>query len=51
MKVYKDVFSNDEVMSESFNYTVDYDDVIMKVKSQYKSKENAGKVDIGKYIV
>ena len=47
MIVYKDIFNGDEVMSEVFKYTLDYDDVIMKVQATYKKKENVGNVDIG----
>jgi hypothetical protein len=48
MKVFQDVLTNDEVMSDSFQFTTDYNDVIMKVKSAYKNKEAVGNVDIGK---
>lgn len=51
MKVFKDVFTNDEVLSENFPFTLDYSDVIMKVKSSLKSKESAGNVDIGKHFI
>ena len=47
MKVFQDVLTNDEVMGDTFNYTLEYNDVIMKVKSSYKSKEAVGNVDIG----
>jgi hypothetical protein len=47
MKVFQDVFTNDEILSDIFPHTLDYNDVIMKVKSQYKKKDDVGKVDIG----
>jgi hypothetical protein len=47
MKVFQDVFTNEEVMSDIFPFTLEYDDVIMKVKSSYKNKEAVGNVDIG----
>jgi hypothetical protein len=47
MLVFQDVFNNDEVMSDVFPFTLDYEDVIMKVKSSYKNKEAVGNVDIG----
>jgi hypothetical protein len=47
MKVFQDVFTNDEYMSEIFPFTLDYDDVIMKVKSSYKNPDQIGTVDIG----
>ena len=47
MKVYQDVFTNDEVMSEVYKFELDYQDVIMKVKSAYKNKEAVGNIDIG----
>jgi hypothetical protein len=47
MKVFQDVFTNDEVMSEVYNFTLDYQDVVMKIKSAMKNKEAVGNVDIG----
>ncbi len=47
MKIFQDVFTNDEVMSDIFPFTLDYDDVIMKVASKYKTKDSCGNVDIG----
>jgi hypothetical protein len=47
MKVFVDVFTNDEVMSEIFPFTLEYEDSIMKVPSAYKKKDDAGNVDIG----
>jgi hypothetical protein len=48
MKVFQDVLTGDEVMSDVYNFTTDYNEVIMKVKSAYKNKEAVGNVDIGK---
>lgn len=47
MKVFKDVFTNDEVLSENFKYELAFDDTILKVKSSLINKEDAGNVDIG----
>jgi len=47
MKVFQDVFTNDEILSDIFPHTLDYNDVIMKVRTQYKKKDDVGKVDIG----
>lgn len=47
MKIFQDVFTNDEVLSDVYKVDMDYDDTIMKVKSSYKSKEAVGNVDIG----
>ncbi len=47
MKVFQDVFTNDEILSDIFQHTLDYQDVIMKVKTAYQSKEQVGNVDIG----
>jgi hypothetical protein len=47
MKVFQDVFTNDEVMSEVYPFILDYQDVIMKVKSAYKNKDAVGNVDVG----
>lgn len=48
MKVFQDVFTNDEIMSDVFNFTLDYDDVIMKVQSRLTTKDNCANVDVGK---
>ena len=47
MKVFQDVFTNDEVLSDIYSAEYAYSDVIMKVKSTYKNKEDVGNVDIG----
>lgn len=47
MKVFVDVFTNDELMSDTFKYTLDFDEVVMKVPSTYKNKDAVGNVDIG----
>jgi hypothetical protein len=47
MKVFQDVLTNDEVMSEVYPFALEYSDVIMKVQGAYKSKESVGNVDIG----
>jgi len=47
MKVFQDVFTNDEVLSDIFTFELAFNDVIMKVKSSYKNPENVGNVDIG----
>ncbi len=48
MLIYQDIFTGDEVISDSFKLDFELDDVIMKTQSAYTSKENAGGVDIGK---
>lgn len=47
MLIFKDIVNGDEFMSDIFPFTLEYDDVIMKVPSQYKSKDKVGEVDIG----
>ncbi len=47
MKVFQDVFTNDEIMSDVFKFELAYDDVIMKVKSRLTTKDNCANVDIG----
>jgi hypothetical protein len=47
MKVFQDVFTNDEVLSDIYTAEFAHNDVIMKVKSTYKNKEDVGNVDIG----
>jgi len=47
MKVFKDIFTEDELFCDTFKYESAYDDVILKSKSQYKKKDQVGQVDIG----
>ena len=47
MLIFQDFIKNDEFMSDIFPYELAYDDVIMKVKTHYKKKEEVGNVDIG----
>lgn len=42
MTVFQDVFTNDEMMSELFEYELCYHDAVMKVKSSYKRKGDIG---------
>lgn len=50
MKVFQDVFTNDEVLSDVHVILSDYSDVIMKTKSAFKNKEAVGNIDIGIYF-
>ena len=45
MLIFQDFIKNDEFMSDIFPFELMYDDVIMKVKTQYKKKEDVGNVD------
>ena len=45
MLIFQDIIKNDEFMSDIFPYTLEYDDVIMKVQSSYKPKDNIGNID------
>lgn len=47
MLIFKDIFTNDELMSDIFPFEMDYEDTIMKVKSSYKNPDDVGNVDIG----
>jgi hypothetical protein len=47
MLIFQDIIKNDEFMSDIFPYTLEYDDVIMKVQSSFKPKDKVGEVDIG----
>ena len=51
MKVFQDVFTNDELMSDIFKFTLAHDDVIMKVKSRLTTKDNCANVDVGNYLI
>ena len=47
MLIFRDFIKKDEFMSDIFPFELAYDDVIMKVKTHYKKKEDVGNVDIG----
>ena len=51
MKVFQDIFTNDEIMSDVFKFELAHDDVIMKVKSRLASKDNCANVDIGYLLI
>ena len=45
MLIFQDIIKNDEFLSDIFPYTLEYDDVIMKVQSSYKPKDKIGEID------
>ena len=47
MRVFQDVFTDEEFMSETYKHTLAFNDAIMKVESKYTKKEAVGNVDIG----
>ena len=47
MKIFKDVIGGDEMLSDTFEMTVEYNDAIIKVKSKSVPKDSFGNVDIG----
>jgi hypothetical protein len=50
MRVFQDVFTEEEFMSEVYKYELAYNDAVMKVKSTYKKKEQVGQIDVGNFI-
>lgn len=47
MKIYQDVFTGEELLSDVYKYKSDFDGAIWKVQSFLQAKENVGNVDIG----
>ena len=47
MKIFKDIVSGDEMLSDTFQMTFEYDDAIIKVPSKNRPKDDLGNVDIG----
>jgi len=47
MRIYCDVFTNEEFVSELYDHTLAHNDCIMKVKSSYKNKDKVGQIDVG----
>ena len=47
MKIFKDVLTGDEMLSDTFQMTSEYDDAILKVPSKNRPKDDLGDVDVG----
>ena len=47
MKIFKDVLTGDEMTSDTFQMTSEYDDAILKIPSKNRPKDNIGDVYIG----
>ena len=47
MKIFKDVITGDEMLSDTFQMTLDYEDAIIKVPSKNRPKDDLGNVDVG----
>ena len=47
MKIFKDVLTADEMLSDTFQMTSEYDDAILKVPSKNVPKDSLGNVDVG----
>jgi hypothetical protein len=47
MKLFADIFTDEEFMSDVYKVEMVHNDAIMKVKSSYKAKDNVGDVDVG----
>ena len=47
MKIFKDIVGGDEMLSDTFQMTFDYEDAIIKVPSKNRPKDDLGNVDIG----
>jgi len=47
MKIFKDVLTGDEMLSDTFQMTSEYEDAILKVPSKNRPKDDLNNVDIG----
>ena len=47
MKIFKDIVGGDEMLSDTFQMTVEYEDAIYKVPSKNRPKDDLGDVDVG----
>jgi hypothetical protein len=48
MRLYVDIFTDEEFLSDVYKSELANSDCIMKVKSSYKLKDQIGDVDVGK---
>ncbi|WP_297983794.1 translationally-controlled tumor protein [uncultured Methanobrevibacter sp.] len=47
MRIFKDVLTGDEMTSDTFEMTSEYEDAILKIPSKNRPKDDLGDVDIG----
>jgi len=47
MKIFKDVLTGDEMLSDTFQMTSEYEDAILKVPSKNRPKDDLNNVEIG----
>ena len=47
MKIFKDVITGDEMLSDTFQMTIEYEEAIYKVPSKNRPKDDLGNVDVG----
>ena len=47
MKIFKDVITGDEMLSDTFKMTIEYEEAIYKVPSKNRPKDDLGDVDVG----
>lgn len=47
MKIFADTFTNDELMSDIYDFNLIHAGVIMRVQTKYKTKGEVGEVDVG----
>lgn len=48
MKLFVDIFTDEEFLSDVYTSTTAHEDVILKCNSKYKAKDKVGDVDVGK---
>ena len=47
MKIFKDIVRGDEMLSDTFQMALEYENAIIKVPSKNRPKDDLGNVDIG----
>ena len=47
MKIFKDIVTGDEMLSDTFQMTLEYEDAIIKVPSKNRPKDDLNNVEIG----
>ena len=47
MRIFKDVLTGDEMTSDTFEMTSEYEDAILKIPSKNRPKDDLGDVDVG----
>ena len=50
MRLFVDIFTDEEFLSDVFKFELAHNDAIIKAPSSYKKKDEIGEVDVGNFL-